>query len=140
MKVMELVERLGSQTDQALHIMLPDGSFVPEHFHITEIGRVHKDFVDCGGTRRDQTRCVLQVWVAKDFDHRLRSKKLGKILKAAAIFVEPSLEVEIEYETEAVSQYPLAGVELTPSGMLFVTGKKHTACLAPDKCGVSGCC
>ena len=32
----------------ALHLMLPDGSFVPAHFHVTEVGRVQKDFIDCG--------------------------------------------------------------------------------------------
>jgi len=33
-------------------------------------------------------------------------------------------------------------VEVTPSGLLFHLGTKHTACLAPEKCGVNsgGCC
>ena len=36
----------------AIQIMLPEGEFVPTHFHITEVGRVRKDFIDCGGTVR----------------------------------------------------------------------------------------
>jgi hypothetical protein len=52
------------------------------------------------------------------------------------------LPVEVEYEDTVVSQYPLAAAEPTPSGLLFHLGDKHTACLAPDKCGVggTGCC
>ncbi|MEI7863404.1 MAG: DUF6428 family protein, partial [Planctomycetota bacterium] len=38
--------------------MLPDKSFVPAHFHITEVGRVQKDFIDCGGTVRSATTCL----------------------------------------------------------------------------------
>ena len=61
----------------AVHLMLPDGDFVPAHFHVTEVGRVHKDFIDCGGTVRSATTCVLQVWVADDTDHRLDTTKLA---------------------------------------------------------------
>jgi len=36
----------------------------------------------------------------------------------------------------------IGGMEVTPSGLLFYLGTKHTACLAPEKCGVgdAGCC
>jgi len=27
---------------------LENGSFVPEHFHVTEVGMVTKNFIDCG--------------------------------------------------------------------------------------------
>lgn len=27
---------------------LPNGSFVPNHFHVTEVGKVSKHFIDCG--------------------------------------------------------------------------------------------
>jgi hypothetical protein len=32
---------------------------VPTHYHITEVGKVQKDFIDCGGTVRSSTACVL---------------------------------------------------------------------------------
>jgi hypothetical protein len=67
-----------------LHLMRPDGAFVPAHFHVTEVGRVQKDFIDCGGTVRSSTMCVLQVWVADDTDHRLDTTKLAGILRLAA--------------------------------------------------------
>lgn len=52
------------------------------------------------------------------------------------------LPVEVEYEEGTISQYPVAGVEVTPAGLLFYLRTKHTACLAPEKCGVDGggCC
>jgi hypothetical protein len=33
-------------------------------------------------------------------------------------------------------------MEVTPAGLLFYLGTKHTACLAPEKCKVDGtnCC
>ncbi len=128
--------------NKSLHIMLPNGEFVPDHFHVTEIGKVTKNFIDCGGTKRDIVTCVLQVWVANDVDHRLNSTKLATIMNMAEKLLGPpwDMEVEIEYGSEYISQYPLADVEEPPGKLLFVLGTKKTACLAPDKCGVSGCC
>ena len=123
--------------------MLPDKSFVPAHYHITEVGRVRKDFIDCGGTVRSTTSCVLQVWVADDRDHRLETTKLAGIMGVAAgLLGSDDLPVEVEYEEGVISQYPIGGMEVTPSGLLFHLGTKHTACLAPEKCkvGDSGCC
>jgi len=70
-------EVLTANPEAAIRFMLPDGDFVPAHFHITEVGRVHKDFIDCGGTVRSTTACVLQVWVAGDLEHRLNTFKTG---------------------------------------------------------------
>jgi hypothetical protein len=129
----------------AVHLMLPDQSFVPAHFHITEVGRVHKDFIDCGGTVRSTTACVLQVWVAQDIDHRLDTTKLAKIVQIAAPLLKSTdLPVEVEYENGTVSQFLVAAAEVTPSGILLHLGTKHTACLAQDKCGIvpasTSCC
>jgi hypothetical protein len=143
MNVRELLGVLAAHPGVRMHLMLPDKSFVPAHFHITEVGRVHKDFIDCGGTVRSTTSCLLQVWVANDLDHRLESNKLAKIIEIAAPLLQSDeLPVEVEYEDAVVSQYPLAAAEPTPAGLLFHLGDKHTACLAPDKCGVggTGCC
>jgi hypothetical protein len=128
-----------------LHLMLPDGGFVPAHFHVTEVGRVQKDFIDCGGTVRSSAACVLQVWVADDRDHRLDSTKLARILDLAAPLLKTAdLPVEVEYEDGRVSQFPVSAAEVTPAGVLFHLGTKHTACLAPDRCGIDAtgqaCC
>ena len=133
---------LESHPGELMHWMLPNKSFVPRHYHITEVGRVQKDFIDCGGTVRSLNSCLLQVWVADDADHRLDTTKLLGIMKAAGhIFKLDDLPMEVEYEDGSVSQYPIGGVESTPSGLLFYLGTKHTECLAPEKCGVGkGCC
>ncbi len=145
MNVGEFQSLLAKHPNAALHLMLPDGDFVPAHFHVTEVGRVQKDFIDCGGTTRSATSCLLQVWVAKDTDHRLAAGKLAGILQMAApLLKSDALPVEVEYENGSVSQFPVGGAEVTPAGLLFHLGTKHTDCLAPDKCGVgpnaTGCC
>ena len=35
---------------ESLDFKTPDGTAVPAHFHITEVGKVEKHFIDCGGT------------------------------------------------------------------------------------------
>ena len=150
MYVESLRTALETAPDAMLHLMLPSGEFVPAHFHVTEVGRVHKDFIDCGGTTRSTTSCVLQVWVAGDVEHRLSTTRLAGILRLAApLLGSDDLPVEVEYEVGVVSQYPVAAAEVTPAGVLLHLGSKHTDCLAPDRCGVgengdcgpsSGCC
>jgi hypothetical protein len=81
--------------------------------------------------------------VAHDLDHRLETTKLAAIMRIAEpLLGSDELPVEVEYEEGVISQYPIGGVEVTPSGLLFSLGTKHTACLAPEKCGVdgTGCC
>lgn len=145
MMLNELLAALTDNPSAAIHVMMPDGSFVPAHFHVTEVGRVRKDFIDCGGTVRSATSCMLQVWVADDTEHRLDTSKLARILRLADPLLKPAdMPVEVEYESGVVSQYPLAATEITPSGFLLRLGSKHTACLAKDRCGIapagSGCC
>ena len=140
MNLKELITVVKENPDKALHIMLPDGDHIPEHFHITEIGVVHKVFYDCGGTKRELKTCLLQAWVADDEHHRLGTTKLLKILSLAEKLGCEDVPVEIEYEDHFVSQFPLAGAMIAPVGVLLSCNRKHTACLAPDKCGVSGCC
>ena len=143
MTVKDFQSVLQANPGAPMHWMLPDKSFVPAHYHITEVGRLQKDFIDCGGTVRSLTSCLLQIWVANDTDHRLETTKLAAIMKVAAPLLKSvDLPVEVEDEEGVLSQYPVAGAELTPAGILVSLGTKHTACLAPDKCGVdgTGCC
>jgi len=143
MTVKEFRDALAGNPGDAMHWMLPDKSFVPVHYHITEVGRVQRDFIDCGGTVRSVKACLLQIWVANDVDHRLETTKLASIMDIAAPLLQSDeLPVEVEYEQGVISQYPIGGMDVTPSGLLFYLGAKHTACLAPDKCrvGDTGCC
>ncbi len=138
----ELKAALEGSPDAALHVRLPDGDFVPAHFHVTEVGRVRKDFIDCGGTTRSSTTCQLQLWVADDTHHRLSAGKLAGILRAGETVLGPEpLPVEVEYEGGLLSQFPLEAVRPTPSGLLFLLGGKHADCLAKELClPDAGCC
>lgn len=147
MRVSEFGRLLASAPAGRLHFMLPDGAFVPPHFHVTEVGRVRKEFIDCGGTRRSAESCVLQLWVADDHDHRLDAGKLGGILRLAdPLLAGTDLPLEVEYDLGYVTQLPVSAAEVTPAGLLIHLGGKHTDCLAPDRCGVgvsgspAGCC
>jgi hypothetical protein len=151
MTLEEFAAVLSANPGAALQLMLPDRSFVPAHFHVTEVGRVQKDFVDCGGTVRSSSNCVLQVWVAGDVAHRLDTTKLAKILhQGMPLFTTTAIPLEIEYDNGLISQYPAQGADVSPTGVVLHLGSKHAACLAPDRCGVKldvlsscstpGCC
>lgn len=141
MNLKELTKVLEDNKDTALYIMLPTGDFVPDHFHVTEVGKVQKDFIDCGGTVRRSVFCTLQAWTAHDVEHRLVAGKLAKILKLGEkVLGTDDLPVEVEYGADVASHYLLSDVEVTPKGLLFVLVGKQTDCLAPDKCGVTKCC
>jgi hypothetical protein len=139
-----LLAALTSSPASSIQILLPDGSLVPPSFHVTEIGLVRKDFIDCGGVKRASSACVIQVWVANDVDHRLDTTKLRKIFDLASpLFDSDELPVEVEYENSVLSQYPIVGVDVTALGLIVRLGSKHTACLATELCGIiedRSCC
>jgi hypothetical protein len=78
MKLSEFKKQLSTVTD--LNFVLPNGAKVPQHFHVTEVGQVTKNFIDCGGTVRNEKVVNFQLWEANDFDHRLAPKKLNDII------------------------------------------------------------
>ena len=135
MTIQDLETALRQQPDADVRFVLPDGGMIPAHAHVTEVGRVDKRFIDCGGTRRSESHCLLQTWVANDLHHRLTAAKLLKILDKAVSFLgSADLEVDVEHEVGYISQFPLKNAELTPEGFLLSLGTRHTACLAPEKC------
>jgi hypothetical protein len=147
MKIQKLIDVLESECSFGIDISFPNGDYIPPHFHITEIGKVYKTFIDCGGTRREHTSCILQVWTANDFDHRITAGKLAKILRSSLEFIEPDLPVEIEYGPDVASTYYLK--EVSQQGRIpafvFTMDPKKTDCLAKEQCGLhicnnDGCC
>jgi hypothetical protein len=117
---------------QEVNFELPDGTFVPEYFHVTEVGVVIKHFIDCGGTVRTEKMANFQLWDANDFEHRLKPKKLANIISLSEkILGMENLEVEVEYQGDTIGKY-----DLDFNGEHFVLTAKQTACLAQDKCGV----
>lgn len=137
MKLSELKSLLTAHADRHFRIRLPDGAAVPVSFHVTEVGRLHKTFLDCGGTLRESTTCQLQIWVGEDYDHRIETGKMASILgKATSILPDDSVPVEIEYEDRLISQYTISSHELLDDAVVLVLANKHTECLAPELCGL----
>ena len=135
MKLTELKKSLNERPDANVRFHLPNGDFVPAHAHVTEVARIDKRFVDCGGTLRNDSLCRLQTWFADDLDHRLTAGKLLKILEKAKSFLESDdLEVDVEHETGYISQFPLESVEVLQDEIILHLAERHTACLAMDKC------
>jgi hypothetical protein len=115
-----------------LTIVKPDGTIIPKHFHITEVGLQSKHFIDCGGTIREEKNATMQVWVANDTEHRLEPQKFLKIIELSEkLFNNENPEVEIEYQDETIGKYGLRF-----DGTNFILELKETACLAQDSCGI----
>jgi len=137
MTLLELKSLLGEHSGLHFRIRLPDGAAVPLSFHVTEVGRVHKTFLDCGGALREAITCQLQVWVGPDYDHRIETRKMAAILdKAKAYLPDESVPVEVEYEDRVISQYTIGGHEISDEAVILVLAHKHTECLAPELCGL----
>ena len=130
MKLSEFKKHLNSAHE--LTFKLPDGTVVPEHFHITEVGQVTKHFIDCGGTVRTEEVVGLQLFQAGDTDHRLAPQKLLKIISLSERMLDlKDGEIEVEYQDSTIGKY---GLEF--NGADFTLTSKNTACLASDKCGI----
>lgn len=130
MKLSEIKKHLA--TAEAVNFKLPSGAFVPEHFHVTEVGLVTKHFIDCGGTERLEKVINFQLWDANDFEHRLKPQKLQHIIALSEQRLGiGDLEIEVEYQSETISKYGLHF-----NGKDFQLVPKHTACLASDACGI----
>ena len=130
MKLSEIKKLLN--TVETVNFQLPNGTFVPEHFHVTEVGLITKNFIDCGGTVRNETVVNFQLWDANDFEHRLKPKKLLDIIALSEkVLGMVDLEIEVEYQMETIGKY-----DLDFNGKDFVLLAKQTACLAQDACGI----
>jgi len=115
-----------------LTFVLPNGSYIPPHFHLTEVGQSTKNFIDCGGTSREESRINFQLWTANDFDHRLEPEKVLEIIcNAEETLGLPDQEIEVEYQSETIGKYGLAHEDGR-----FILVPLETDCLAKEKCGI----
>lgn len=135
MQLSKLKKSLSENASRNIRFILPTGGKIPPHAHVTEVARIDKKFIDCGGTQRTETLCRLQTWFQDDTDHRLTAGKLLGILeKSASFFETDKLEVDVEHEAPFISQFPIEKVEVDGDALILRLGIKHTACLAEDKC------
>ena len=115
-----------------LEFLLPDGSPVAAHFHVTEVGEIDRRYVDCGGKMRRERVVNFQLWEAGDFEHRLSPEKFLDIihLSEERLALEDA-EVEVEYQSNTIGRFGL-----TFQDNRFLLTAKQTDCLAQDKCGI----
>ncbi len=130
MKLSEIKQHLA--TLETIAFQLPDGSLVPAHFHVTEVGKVTKHFIDCGGTVRNEEVVNFQLWNANDYNHRLYPDKLLKIIELSenVLNIEDN-EIEVEYQGETIGKF---GLDFDGKNFLLTT--KFTDCLAKENCGI----
>jgi len=120
------------KTVEVVNFKLEDGTMVPSHFHVTEVGSVSKHFIDCGGVVRKENKANFQLWDANDFEHRLKPGKLLNIINLSEnVLGLEDLEIEVEYQSTTIGKYSLAF-----DGTDFVLVNMQTACLATDACGI----
>lgn len=130
MKLSEIKEIL--PTLENVEFQLENGTAVPEHFHVTEVGMITRNFIDCGGVIRSEKAVNFQLWNADDFEHRLKSGKLLNIIKLSEdILGIGDFDIEVEYQLGTIGKY-----NLEFKGKTFILTNKTTACLAPDACGI----
>jgi hypothetical protein len=117
-------------TLENVEFQLEDGTWVPEHFHVTEVGQITKNFIDCGGVIRSEKVVNFQLWNADDYEHRLKPGKLLNIIKLSEekLGLE-NAAIEVEYQSTTIGKY-----DLDFNGKNFVLKNKNTACLAQDAC------
>jgi len=117
---------------ETIAFQLPNGDLVPNHFHVTEVGKITKHFIDCGGTVRHEEVVNFQLWNAHDYDHRLHPEKLLKIIELSEKILNiGDLEIEVEYQGDTIGKF---GLDFDGHNFLLTT--KQTDCLAKDTCGI----
>lgn len=117
---------------ETITFQLPNGELVPNHFHVTEVGKITKNFIDCGGTVRNEEVVNFQLWNANDYDHRLHPEKLMKIIELSEkVLSIEDLEIEVEYQGQTIQKF---GLDF--DGKNFILSTKQTDCLAKDNCGI----
>jgi hypothetical protein len=130
MKLSEIKTKLNEL--KTISFQLPNGELVPNHFHVTEVGKITKHFIDCGGTVRNEEVANFQLWNANDYDHRLHPEKLLQIIELSEKVLEiGDLEIEVEYQGQTIEKF---GLDFDGENFLLTT--KQTDCLAKDKCGI----
>lgn len=130
MKISETKEALSRLT--AVGFRLPNGTPLPAHFHVTEVGLVSKHFIDCGGVERREIVANFQLWEAGDYDHRLVLQKFLHVLSLSEKLLGcADLDIEGEYQKATIGKFGLVF-----DGTDFRLTAKHTACLAQSACGI----
>jgi hypothetical protein len=135
LSLQQLVEALNKADGRIVRFELPTTTLLSPHVHVTEVARLDKKFVDCGGTLRTDSNCRLQLYQADDTEHRITAAKFAQILaKGAGVLNSLNLSVEVEAEAPYLSVFPITASRIEEKQIVLSLGMRHTACLAEDVC------
>ena len=124
MKLSEVKRNLNLVSEVSFE--LPNGTMVPAHFHVTEVGEITKHFIDCGGTVRIEKVVNFQLWEANDFEHRLAPQKLLNIIQLSEKVLNiGDYEVEVEYQTETIGKF---NIDFNGTNFLLVNCQVSQGC------------
>jgi len=134
MTLHDLQNTLEANPELFPRFVLPDGDCIPAHAHVTEVGHLVRNFIDCGGQIGKEEKILLQTHVGNDTDHRLRSDRFAKILELGnRVIPSADLDVDVEYDCCVVAQYPIT--EATPDGehLNLILQRGRTQCRARER-------
>jgi hypothetical protein len=134
MTLHDLQNALEANPELFPRFVLPDGEYIPAHAHVTEVGHVVRNFIDCGGLTGKEEKIVLQTHVGGDTDHRLRSDRFARILQLGnRVIPNADLDVDVEYDCCVVAQYPIG--EAAPDGdhLNLILRRSRTQCRARER-------
>lgn len=134
MKLCDLKTVLRQYPRTSPRFILPNGEHIPAHVHVTEVGHVVRNFIDCGGMTGRDEKVLLQTHVGDDAEHRLKSDRFAKILELGnRVLPEADLDVEVEYDCCVVAQYPIG--EAKPAGrhLDLILQRGRTQCRARER-------
>ena len=137
-ELVAILRKTGFET--SIQFCLPNGKYIEKHYHVTEIGKTQKEFADCGGVKRKEEYCNMQLWVANDVDHQITLEKLMKIIEAGSYLELGDLPVVFEYQTDTLGLYFINLVQIGTHATTIHLKNVNANCLAPDKCGIGGGC
>src|SRR6266705_1114416 len=150
MTLYDLQDALEANPKRLPRVVLPNGDYIPPHAHVTEVGHVVRNFIDCGGLTGKEEKVVLQTHVGNDTDHRLRSDRFAKILELGnRVIPSADLDVDVEYDCCVVAQYPIAEAAQDGEHLNLILQRGRTQCRARERrdseaaacCATSaGCC
>src|SRR5947208_14482145 len=109
MTLHDLQNALEANPKRFPRFVLPDGDYIPAHAHVTEVGHVVRNFIDCGGVTGKEEKGLLQTHVGDDTDHRLRPDRFARSLQLGnGVLASADLDVEVEYECRVCAHYRIA--------------------------------
>jgi hypothetical protein len=134
MTLQDLQNTLEANPKRFPRFVLPDGNYIRAHIHVTEVGHVIRNFIDCGGLAGREEKVLLQTHVGNDVDHRLRSDRLVKILQLGSrVIPNADLNVDVEYDCCVVAQYPITEATSDGEHLNLILQRGRTQCRARER-------